>query len=120
MDIERAQKLSAGDSVNYPEDRGDKAGSGVIASISENVHHNIRGVAYLWVALVGGGVWPSNRLHQTRTPAEKREEVANANAHLIAAAPEMLDALERILRYQTNDPYIDDICQRAINKAKGL
>jgi len=41
-----------------------------------------------------------------------------ANAHLIAAAPEMLEALERILRYQTNDPYIDSICQRAINKAK--
>lgn len=42
----------------------------------------------------------------------------HANAHLIAAAPTMKEALERI-RECSGDPVIESICEAAIAKAEG-
>lgn len=42
----------------------------------------------------------------------------DANARLIAAAPDLLDALQRI-RESSGDPIIENICNSAIAKAEG-
>ena len=62
MDIEKALKLKKGDSVFFPPDRGDAGGIGMVKSASKEVNKNIHGKEYVWVGLMGGGVWPSNRL----------------------------------------------------------
>lgn len=47
--------------------------------------------------------------------------MVRANANLMAAAPDMLEALEQILREKCYEPEsnIEAICSRAIAKAKG-
>ena len=65
MDINKAQSLKIGQTVHFPSDRGDPAGSGCVKHVSETVNKNIHGTEYIWVTVDTGGhasVWPSNRL----------------------------------------------------------
>lgn len=59
-------------------------------------------------------------------PTELRSErETEANAHLIAAAPDLLEALERILRYQESGGHdgdcedVEEYARAAIAKARG-
>lgn len=53
-------------------------------------------------------------------PINERDEEGQANAHLIAAAPDLLEALECMLRgYGGTLARLDAIAQAAINKARG-
>jgi hypothetical protein len=54
----------------------------------------------------------------TGTGYEDYWATATANAHLIAAAPDMLEALEECLLYLNNDE-TRDLARAAISKAKG-
>ncbi len=63
MTVGQAKKLKIGDYVNFPSDRGNKAGKGKVVSVSEGINKNIDNVEYVWVGLENPcGVWPSNRL----------------------------------------------------------
>ena len=62
MKIEEALKLKVGDTVFYPEDRGNPKGYSKVTYVSELVCRNAEGTEYIWVNLKIGGVWPSNRL----------------------------------------------------------
>jgi hypothetical protein len=68
MKLAQARALKVGDKVNYPADRGDQAGTGIVKSEpTTTVNKNIRGVAYVWVvvyqpALGRASLWPSNKL----------------------------------------------------------
>lgn len=67
MEIGKARLLKVGQLVNYPADRGDKAGQGRVVAVSEGAAQNIYGKHYLWVSLRDSlgkslGVRPSNRL----------------------------------------------------------
>lgn len=59
--------------------------------------------------------------HSANKPEEK--EAALANARIIAAAPEMLEALEEILRANHDDFYLpfglQSMIEKAVDKAKG-
>ena len=55
---------------------------------------------------------------------ETNESIANANAHLIAAAPEMLEALEKWAQFMIDNYRVDEISWynetlEAIAKARG-
>lgn len=50
--------------------------------------------------------------------AHYHAEVARANAHVIAAAPEMFSALEFILEH-SGDPVMENVARAAIAKAEG-
>ena len=83
-----------------------------------------------WKApLIGGDhgttglVWAEERVVATVSSGEESIERQTANAHLIAAAPDMLAALEQIA---LNGPYMgtrasfmQTIAEHAIAKAKG-
>ena len=66
MTYEQAKELKVGDLVTYPEDRGEKGGTGRVSHISTTPQVNIDGVQYIWVRVTANGkscgVWPSNRL----------------------------------------------------------
>ena len=61
-----------------------------------------------------GGIW----IAQTLRRQWKTEDAANAN--LIAAAPELLEALEKLLAATSGHQEFRDAAYAAINKAKGL
>ena len=42
-----------------------------------------------------------------------------ANANLIAAAPDMYNVLERLMEQVATDPYYEDIIERVLAKARG-
>ena len=60
------------------------------------------------------GIW----IAQTLRRQWKTEDAANAN--LIAAAPELLEALEKLLAATSGHQEFRDAAYAAINKAKGL
>lgn len=65
MKIEEARKLQVGDTVQYPADRGDPAGSGEVTHIGRTEQTNQSGEIYQWISVKGRhheSVWPSNRL----------------------------------------------------------
>ena len=47
------------------------------------------------------------------------EAECTANAHLIAAAPDMADALETVVRDMTAAPWVLEECRAALAKARG-
>lgn len=65
MKIEEARKLQVGDTVRYPADRGDPAGSGKVTHVGGAEQTNQGGEIYQWISVKGPNhesVWPSNRL----------------------------------------------------------
>lgn len=66
MTPEQARKLKVGDTVKFPEDRGEPAGSGRVTHVSDmEPALNIKGTPYIWVtvaALNKRSVWPSNKI----------------------------------------------------------
>jgi len=65
MDIKQAQKLTKGQKVTYPMDRGTPGGTATVDHVGETVQHTINGTEYIWITLKHFGhksVWPSNRL----------------------------------------------------------
>jgi hypothetical protein len=66
MDIAKAKTLKLGQTVHFPADRGNPAGSGQVVFIGRDAVKNLQGQEYVWVALwnkgAPAGVWPSNRL----------------------------------------------------------
>lgn len=65
MKLEKAKQLKVGDSVRYPADRGNPAGTGTVRHIATDEQtHPLLPEPFLWVTLHGAaGVWPSNRLN---------------------------------------------------------
>lgn len=62
--------------------------------------------------MVGNPYGPAGRW------AEVREE-HEANANLIAAAPDLLEACKEAYRIIHNDAYVNDLLKKAIAKAEG-
>lgn len=69
MDISKARLLKYGQSVQCPEDRGQKAFTGIVRSedcATAQMNLNHKQDCYIWVTVSGLGgvksVWPSNRL----------------------------------------------------------
>jgi hypothetical protein len=61
MSIGKAQALKKGQSVRFPTDRGDKAGTTKVRGCSKSLRTNYFGKPYIWV-YTDNGTWPSNRL----------------------------------------------------------
>jgi hypothetical protein len=67
VQIAQARRLTVGQRVAYPADRGQAAGTGVVVFIDDTPARNIHGTEYLWVTVRDivrhhRAVWPSNRL----------------------------------------------------------
>lgn len=65
MTLEQARKLTIGQRVYCPADRGDSAYGAVVRHVGDEVHINTMAVRYVWVTVTNNGrsaVWPSNRL----------------------------------------------------------
>jgi len=66
--------------------------------------------------------WGVNKQPKTREAAEAQKQIARANARLIAAAPELLEALKDVVHFWeqidcTNDLYVKS--RAVIAKAEG-
>ena len=76
-----------------------------------------------WVAepMVGKGAWIGNEGAWTALALGETEELARANKHIITAAPDLYDALERVLRYHGASISFDctRTAERALAKARG-
>lgn len=100
----------------------DEGTPGHIKSYSKS-HRYIENVGHATPTVARFDIWSSFNCLPDGVGFSKDEELANA--HLIASAPELLEALEEILDYRggaTNallDPYVMERAQAAIAKAKG-
>ncbi len=58
-----------------------------------------------------------NRIADCRNDDSLEPEAEEANARLISAAPDLLEACELVL--QTTDPAVFDVVRAAVKKARG-